>query len=112
MYDHKVGRQPKCSHYVSLSNHRIYPAMRNVPGFEDDNPIDWRPATADEVQMYKNGEQPKFAPAGAPVQLDAPAPAAAPSTIQLADEDPAEPETPPLPPPGFVPTPPAFNPPQ
>ena len=109
MYEEKEGRAAKCSHYVSTSNGRVYPAMRNVPGYEDDNPADWRPATVDEIAVYKAGGQPKPTPVETAVMLDAPAAVAAPAAITLAEDDPVATDDPPQAPPGLVPAAPAFN---
>lgn len=82
-------RSPKHTHYVSLGNGHTYPAMRNLPGYEDDNLADWRPASADEIDRFNRGEmKPAHDPVGV-VQLAAPpAVVATPSTLQLAEEDP------------------------
>lgn len=50
------SRNAKHTHYVSNSNNCIYPAMDMPDGYEDEHPEEWRPATASEVDKYKNGE--------------------------------------------------------
>lgn len=35
----------------------IYPAMRNPPGYEDQHPEDWQPATAEDIARYKANSQ-------------------------------------------------------
>lgn len=44
------------SHYVSVGNGCVYPALTSEPGYEDRNPAEWRPATADEVERFNAGE--------------------------------------------------------
>lgn len=88
-------RSPKHTHYVSLGNNVIYPAMRNLPGYEDDNPAEWRVASADEIERFKKGENKGRTAASGEVQLHAaPVAQAAPSSIKLADEEPAPPAPP------------------
>ena len=93
MYDAQPDRRPKHSHYVSLANGCIAAALTNLPGYEDDNPTDWRPATADEIARYKDeGKEPASRAGADVVALDAPvAQAAAPTSITLADDEPATP---------------------
>jgi hypothetical protein len=118
MYDSpKAGetRSPKNTHYVSLINGHVYPAMRNLPGYEDDNLADWRPASAAEIERFNAGDmKPARDPVGT-VQLAAPLPVTAtPSQLTLAPEDPVVDGAPQDPPPlpagalGMVP-PPAFK---
>lgn len=108
MYDApKAGetRSPKHTHYVSHGNGHIYPSMRNLPGYEDDNPSDWRPASADEIERFKSGQMRAAKDPVGTVQLADPLPmVATPAAIKLAPEDPpteAEPnalqDPPPLP---------------
>lgn len=87
MYETKEGRKPKAPFYVSTANGGVYPAMRNVPGYEDDNPAEWRVATADEVEAYKRGDRITPTLPADEVVLSAPAAPAAPSSIQLAEDD-------------------------
>lgn len=97
MYETKENRTAKATHYVSLSNHRVYPALRNLPGFEDDNPGDWRIANAAEIEAYLRGDAVALKPTGE-VQLSQPIlQPAAPTTIQLAPEEPATQDPPPAP---------------
>ncbi len=48
---------PRATHYVSLTNGGIYPAMTAPLGHEDANPADWRAATPQEIQRYQQGQQ-------------------------------------------------------
>lgn len=108
MYETKENRRAKASHYVSLGNGRVYPALRNVPGFEDDNPGDWRVANADEIAAYERGDAPLPQPTGE-VQLSQPvAQPASPATIQLAPEPTDPPQVPAGALEGIAPAP-AFN---
>lgn len=47
---------PKSTHYVSLHNNVIHPAMTSPAGYEDQHPTEWRPATATEIGRFKSGE--------------------------------------------------------
>lgn len=51
----KAPVQPKRSHYVSMHNNVIYPAMSSPAGFEDEHPEDYRPASPEEIAKYKAG---------------------------------------------------------
>jgi hypothetical protein len=90
------GAFSKHSHYVSLHNGVIYPAMTGLPGHEDANPSDWRPATATEVERYRAGQQTVDV---SPIPLGESAPVApnpaAPTTLQLAPDDVPAPVIPP-----------------
>ena len=80
----------KHTHYVSLSNHVIYPAMSSPSGWEDEHPEDWRPASPDEIAKYKAGiDTIKIEAIDLSAdETDAPPAAALPHTIELAEEDP------------------------
>lgn len=45
--------RPLHSHYVSLANGLISPAMSYPSGYEDNHPNEWRPATQREVAIYR-----------------------------------------------------------
>lgn len=84
------------THYVSLHNNTIHPAMTYPPGFQDANPKDWRPATHAEIERYKAG---KDALEVLPLAFGTPGEAsvASPKTLQLSDDEPVVPVTPPAP---------------
>jgi hypothetical protein len=50
-----AGTGPRHTHYVSLHNNTIHPALTSPAGFEDANPKDWRAATHAEIQQYLGG---------------------------------------------------------
>ena len=100
-YNAEPGRKPKVPFYVSTANGQVYPAQTGLPGFEDDNPVDWRPATADEIAAYENGVSLQPEPSGT-VLLDSPAVQPSPTTLQLAEEDKSEEADPPQLPAGVV----------
>lgn len=86
MYEQGNNRKPKASHYVSTHNGGVYPAQHGLPGYEDDNPADWRVATADEVAAYEQGTPLPLPASSDTVRLSDPAPVASPSVLKLADE--------------------------
>lgn len=106
----KAATPAKHKLYVSISNGGLYPPMRNVPGYEDAHPEDWRPATAAEIAQYEAGDKTtKMVPDEDEVDLTAPAPAA-PTKITLADDDGGtDADAPPMLPAGALPPGPAFN---
>lgn len=79
----------KHTHYVSIENGVIHPAMTYPSGYEDEHPTEWRPATVSEVKKYKAGSESTVTVQ--PVQLSD-VENVTPSTIKLADEDPVLPE--------------------
>lgn len=82
--------QPKHTHYVSLENGCIHPALTSPAGYEDEHTTEWRPATASEIQRYVDSAGRATTEAYTPVPLTAdPARTAeaVPSTLTLADED-------------------------
>lgn len=85
----QVPQPAKRSHYVSMSNDGIYPAMTSPSGFEDEHPEDWRPASPEEIAKFKAGAesvriQAVDLSAG---ESDLRPEAALPEVIRLADED-------------------------
>lgn len=89
---------PRATHYVSLTNGGIYPAMTSPLGHEDANPADWRAANPDEVQRYEQGQLEVDV---SPIQLGDAAPAAltaiaTPAALTLADDDVVVPPAPPV----------------
>jgi hypothetical protein len=86
----QVPQPPKRSHYVSMHNSGIYPAMTSPPGWEDEHPEDWRPASPEEVAKFKAGiDSVKIEAIDlTPDESDTPPEAALPHAIQLAAEDP------------------------
>ena len=44
--------QPKHTHYVSLDNGSIHPALTSPSAYEDQHPAEWRPATTAEIEVY------------------------------------------------------------
>lgn len=88
---------PRASHYVSLTNGGIYPAMTAPLGHEDANPADWRAANPDEIQRYQQGQLEVDV---SPIQLGDAAPAAltalaTPAALTLAADDVVVPQAPP-----------------
>ena len=85
------NKLPKHTHYVSLENGVIHPALTHPSGYEDQFPAEWRPATAAEVDRYRAGSERGNT---ASVSLDAvvidPA-LQTPGTIELAPDPPAPP---------------------
>jgi len=80
--------QPKHTHYVSLENGCIHPAMTSPAGYEDEHTTEWRPATAGEIQRYVDGADRTEAYAPVPLQPDAERTAiATPTTLTLASDD-------------------------
>lgn len=83
--------QPKHTHYVSLENGCIHPALTSPAGYEDEHTTEWRPATQAEIQRYLAGaagadrtEAYQPVPLGIdPVRTEA----ATPSSLTLADDD-------------------------
>jgi hypothetical protein len=110
--DKTVAKEPQSSHYVSMANGRIYPAMRAASaGYEDVHPDEWRPATPTEIRSFKNGvldtDTRKVATLSETVALPA-----SPGSIRLADDDDdgavkTDPETPVVPAPLSIPPAPA-----
>lgn len=98
----KEAPAAKHTHYVSLENGVIYPAMTSPAGYEDEHPSEYRPATQEEVDAYKSGADTTRPYARAQVELSSEA--AVPRAIRLEDEPseaaPAAPLVPP--PPAFV----------
>lgn len=101
--------QPKHTHYVSLENGCIHPALTSPAGYEDEHTTEWRPATQAEIQRYHAGTE--RTEAYVPVDLrDAAAERteqATPSTLTLADDtdtplgvEIVQPVPTPVPPPG------------
>lgn len=89
-----MANQPRFTHYVSLQNGGIYAAMTYPPGYEDDHPNDYRPATKAELELYNNGitQIPNATDELAVQPLDSEPPQiAAPSVIRLQPEDPVPP---------------------
>jgi hypothetical protein len=86
----QAPQPPKRTHYVSLHNHVIYPAMTSPSGWEDEHPEDWRPASPDEVAKYKAGNDTIKIEAVdlSADETDSRPEAALPHTIELAEEDP------------------------
>lgn len=81
---------PKFTHYVSLHNNGIYPAMSGgAEGYEDEHPSEWRRANQDEIERYVRGEADVQV---VPIALSAAVAPVAPQpvSVQLAPEDPAE----------------------
>ncbi|MCJ7409508.1 hypothetical protein LPQ06_28350 [Klebsiella pneumoniae] len=93
----------KHAYYVSLENGVIYPAMTSPAGYEDEHPSEYRPATQEEVDAYKNGAD-TTRPYAQAQQVEASREVAVPRAIRLEDEPgevvPAAPLVPP--PPAFV----------
>lgn len=98
----KAAPAARFTHYVSLHNGGIYPAMTSPAGYEDDHLNDFRPATKAEIEAYKNGAE-SIAPQAAelaPESLSEATPSvASPSVIQLQPDDPAPAPAPAIPPP-------------
>lgn len=88
---------PKRTHYVSMHNDVIYPAMSAPAGWEDEHPEDYRPATPEEIARYQSGqhllkiEQIDLSPAA---MDEAPA-SASPTTLRLMEDDPPVDDIPP-----------------
>lgn len=80
---------PKSTHYVSLHNNGIYPAMAGgAEGYEDEHPTEWRRANQDEIERYVRGEVDVQV---VPIALSAavaPDIAPQPTAVVLAPEDP------------------------
>lgn len=96
-----VPRVAAHSHYVSLQNDTIYPAMTYPVGYEDDHPNEYRVATAAEIKRLKAGKDSVSISPLPTEPVDAAPNVAAPAMIQLAEEDEAPPPpaaTPPPPP--------------
>lgn len=75
---------PKHTHYVSIENDGIYPALSSPSGYEDEHPGEYRPATAAEIEKYKRGAE---GVVQKPLPVDSGLVGiAAPATIKLADE--------------------------
>lgn len=92
MSNDKKSPEPRHTHYVSLSNNGVYPAMRSPSGFEDDNPKSWRPANSHEIQLYKEGKPLLTEVTGDEIDIADEAPLrAAPAALKLADDEPAAP---------------------
>ena len=84
--------QPKHTHYVSLENGCIHPALTSPAGYEDEHTTEWRPATAAEIQRYESTGGQARTEAYTPVPLTADAARTAeatPSSLVLSDEAPA-----------------------
>ena len=83
--------QPKFSHYVSLHNNSIHPAMTSPAGYEDDHPTEWRGATSAEVARYKTNPASNDSVVPKPLPLSAAHPDAVltPSSITLQDDEPS-----------------------
>lgn len=79
-------RTPRATHYTSLSNGQVYKAMYNLPGYEDDNPTEWRVSTRDEIERFERGENEKKQVSAGQVDLQAPV-QAGPRSLALADDD-------------------------
>jgi hypothetical protein len=88
-------RRPRNTHYVGTNN-VIYPAQTGLPGYEDDNPADFRPATNAEIEQYNKGNDVvSFGGSAGVVDLSAAAPTRTPTKLTLADDDePAAPVAP------------------
>ena len=101
--------RPAHSHYVSLANDVIYPALSSPAGYEDQHPSEYRPATAAEIEKFKRGNT--VAVRVAPLPVDQAPAGATPTSITLADDgDAGENEqnvAPPAPAPAPVPAAPA-----
>lgn len=108
--------QPKHSHYVSLENGCIHPALTSPAGYEDEHTTEWRPATQAEIQRYLAGAD--RTEAYEPVPLDvnpARTEQATPTSLTLASDDDAGAQlgvqiVPPIPPAPLPPTPSALSP--
>lgn len=95
---------PKHTHYVSMENGAIYPALTSPSGYEDEHPAEYRPATQAEIEQYQRGNdsaRPFEHATPQPVEIELP------RTIQLATEELPAPSESPAPAPA-VPPPPAF----
>lgn len=100
------------THYVSIHNGVVYPAMTSPEGHEDNNPSDWRPATPQEIEAYLAGDR-QVDVSPLPVDVSAPVESAAsPSSLRLEDgpptavqEAPVVPPVAPPPPAPAIPTP-------
>jgi hypothetical protein len=87
MYDDSLkDRKPKHSHYVSNENLHVYPAMTGLPGYEDDNPKEWRPANSAEKQNYLAGDRTSVNSGDIDFNA-APAVVATPRSLKLVDDD-------------------------
>lgn len=78
--------EPKHSHYVSIENDGIYPALSSPSGYEDEHPSEYRAATAAEIEKYKRGAE-TVVERALPVDL-LPVSVASPTSITLAPEPP------------------------
>lgn len=86
-----TSTQPKHTHYVSLENGCIHPAMTSPAGYEDEHTTEWRPATAAEIKRYKEGaagsdRTEAYASLSEPL-TSAQAAQVTPTTITLANDD-------------------------
>ena len=95
------NQSAKHTHYVSLTNGAIHPAMTSPAGYEDQHLTEWRPATHTEIQRYLSGSVETLDVSPLPLESLAPS---SPTTLQLEPEDPAAPAGPA---PVFTPAPPA-----
>jgi hypothetical protein len=91
--DYKNNAAPKYSHYVSLENGGIYPAMTSPSGYEDQHLTEWRGANPAEVEKYLRGET-AVDVSPLPISPSPVFPLSSPTTLQLAPEDPAPPIAP------------------
>ena len=82
---------PLHSHYVSLENSVIQPAMSYPSGYEDEHLNEWRPATATEINRYLAGEDRVAATSGFPSMPSEAPTASAPASVKMASDDPAPP---------------------
>lgn len=82
------NRRALHSHYVSNANGVIYAAQTGLPGIEDESPIDWRPATHEEIERYKQGRTRATPSVGGTVDLRG-TEVASPTSLTLQEDDPA-----------------------
>lgn len=109
---------PRHQFYVSTHNNTIHPAMTSPAGYEDANPQDWRPATAEEIQRYNGGVDSLDVRPLDMAALEALSAGSTPRTLKLEDDGPTEPEAqqgiggsvPPVPPAPAIPEAPVLPP--
>lgn len=77
----------KHTHFVSLSNNCIYPAMTSPEGYELDHPTEYRAATHAEIQQYKRGHDSVEVFELPALSAEPAAESVSPTTLQLADDD-------------------------
>ena len=101
--------QPQFTHYVSLHNNSIHPAMTSPAGYEDEHPTEWRGATRAEIARYQQdpATMDSVVPKPLPLDLAGGDSVVTPTTLVLQDDEPTTGDTNPVVPEAPVVPPPA-----